>query len=736
MLPFEVQPWGHSPTPLLPKLILAEIGHLEAPKSITRVLGEGLTLSEFNVSVWDYVDEVDNKTLGEIINVINKIQIRILECQIYPNEKLLDIPIETIHFSTRLNKAISGNFELFQNPKLKIIDILKLQNCGTKSAIQFACLVEFIAGQLEGLTQTPSKLNQIEEDDSVELSKILSFFRLTSAWGFGERGFGSLSSALPEPRREWPPEIKSNWLELGTFKTNKLARGLYRDYSVPDLITNRLEAIDERLLTIAQERVLVIEKPKTLRELASKFYISGERARQLEEKVCSELKDFKSDGFLPVSRRVTELSEQLGSAIPKNHPEISNSLDWAVKDFKEEHTDKGVVKSLLLWLAGPYHVKKKWLLRDEDLSNQTIKALFGGKDFWGFIDQKYVQITLNKFGIRQKFHFEWITFLDKFLPVEGGFIHFEGSAPDKGYALLQFFNRPMSAEEMLSYIGSLNTRGFTSNLLNDPRFWKVNHQNEFVLAGTEGYKQFTGIYGALLNELKLQGGQARKKDLVNKISRTFGVKKLSVVGYLNTPKFITDKNGITRVRKDGEEIIEIKTNIHKTAGCYLLDNGEWCWRFKVQNQALIGNSLSIPNAFADYLGCNIGKKILFPTELDEITLNWPLHSPTGASISSLRKVLEYFDAKLGDYLFLKGEDRKLYFSLLRQEELNSVDSSLVKLARLLGNIHCDNVEKAIVSISKSLGIDHDSKDDFISKAYQKLTSRGEAKLSELIKGPE
>jgi len=470
---------------------------------------------------------------------------------------------------------------------------------------------------------------QLKNEKSAELSKINSLFQIISAWALGEKDLESLGGALPAPLPEWPEEIKKIWKELNNIETKELAGNLVNDYSVPTLVARELDNLDERALYVAEERILTTRHSVTLEELGNKLGVTRERVRQLEQKAIQKLKRFKEEEYLPVFRRARLLHNQLGSAVPMNDSSIEDALMWAVEDFDEYLAERTIAKKLLLWRAGPYNIHRNWLLSDKKLPTKTITKFLECQDQRGIITLEAAHKAMNGLGIKTKYHRAWIDHLGKFLQLDEGLISFDGNALDKSISLLRYSCRPMTAEEILEYISSdssVNIRYLRDRLISDLRFWRINRQGEFVLAGTEGYDEYTGIIDEIVQELELCGGQASVTHLVEKISSTYGVKETSVLLYLNAPMFIKDKNEIVRVRNIEKGFNITTKDLTKSKACYFSDKGTWCFRIKIDTGAMRGSGRTIPNAFASQIGCSVGKKIEVPTELGQIIFSWPITS--------------------------------------------------------------------------------------------------------------
>ncbi|QDV48455.1 sigma factor-like helix-turn-helix DNA-binding protein [Gimesia fumaroli] len=733
MIPKVVQPWGHSPTPLVPRAIIQKIGHLEAPHTFKNILGEQTTLSNLDNTVWDYIDSISSDCLSEIVELLKQHFNKFKYVAIYLGEPLGQ-PIETLPFSTRTRNAILSHPERFSAQNIRFNDILSVPSFGMRSAIEFACVIEASVAN----SKTIHKNSQHQSNaviSNTAFSKIESLLQIISAWAIGERKVKLLSEALPDPLLEWPEEIRTLWDDIGSIHPQDFAGDLVKKYSVPFLVSKALTLLDHRLLEIAKKRICVVSQAATLEELGEKFGISRERVRQLEKSAIAQLERFHNKEFLPVIRRAITLRKLLGNAVLADHGHVKTALYRAVEDFDDESFDKQFVKALILWLAGPYQLWHQWLLADKNIALQTTELFIENSDNRGVIPYDTASEILDGLGINQEYHKRWLEKIGSFLNVDDGYIYFQGGILDKAKILLKYYDKPMTVEEMLDSIGSDSIRSVRQRLIDDPGLWRINKQNEFVLAGTEGYFEYSGIIDEIIQEIALCGGQAKISHLVEKISRVYGVKESSILSYLNTPMFVKNESGIIRIR-DSESEVKVSTDITKTAACYLTDNRTWCWRVKVDKDLLRGSGRLLPNAFAQLLGCNVGDKIEVITEFGTIALSWQLTSTTGASIGSLRQVLHHFGANLGDYLFVKATTNKVNFLHLEKMRLDSTNSNLIRLAMLLGAVDCRSEVEAISKIAIALDLRNDSKEALFLESKKVLASKGESELADLIQKPK
>ena len=726
----EVQPWGSAPTPLIPRSIAESVGYLDAPDTVKDILGIDATLADLYESFWEFTDYVNSECLGEIVETLGPIFDSFRQLQIFSDDPFIE-SFETLPLSHKTKELLKDFPESVTNPQLRIGDLMQIYYFEVRQVIELASVIEATTISQVRLGRSVTDLYHTEHEQLVAISKIKPFFKNFSDQVQRDQMYCSPTKSLSKNQPKWTPKLKKFWSELEDFKPGTIAGETLRHYPVSKLIEQEFEGFDERLFTISKSRILTTKKVVSLQDLAHRFNISRERIRQLEKKALFRLKSFKEEKFLPLQKRAESLYGYLGSAFPDNHNKVEKILNWFVGDFNGDHSNRQVEKLLLLWLAGPYKSYENWLLIDKDLPTKTIRILSKNMDQRGFISHVNLQDTLSSLGIRQENHFSWLEYLGKFLKVDGGLIWFQGSKLDKAYSLLQYTKRPMTVEEIQKHIKSVNVRSICASLIKDPRFWRINVQNEFVLSGTEGYEEYTGIIDGITKELETCGGQAPINHLVNILSKKFKVKAASIRGYLSTPKFDKNADGYVSIKRD-EKKINIITDITKNSACYLSEQQNWCLRYRIDDHALRGSGRSIPNAFSQQLGCNVGDKIEVPTEIGNITLSWPIDSPAGASIGTLKMVLDHYRAEIGDYLFIIASKPKVTFSFLKQDTLERVECNLVKLALLLGAYPYISKDEATREIAKALGMDFDSEETFLEGAKLKLISRGEDCLAQLI----
>ena len=289
----------------------------------------------------------------------------------------------------------------------------------------------------------------------------------------------------------------------------------------------------------------------------------------------------------------------------------------------------------------------------------------------------------------------------------------------------------MGVKKLVEEIGKCSEQSLRDRLITDPRFTRTNKQYEFIIAGTTDHKEYTDIVDMIVQEIEEYGGKAPSAYLIEKISNTYGVQAGSVYAYLRSKKFTIDKNKMASVR-DISGGVSIPTDINKSASCYQSNGEVWVLRLLVNKDMLRGAGMSVPNAFAQILGCEPGHKIRPETESGSLAVSWQLEALSGASIGSLRNVAQFYKAQLGDYIFIKATKPKISFDYLSQSSLHEARTDLIRLSLLLGCGLQENDVQAKTCIYRALGISGSSDHECLSEAARLLQARKETELAKLI----
>lgn len=707
--------------------------------------GQPLVIRDLGEGFWDQVDSIDSQSLQSLVTFVGAHlrSVRRVNLELLVDGQRLDVDL--LPLNTRTKNALCRHFGDSRLPQRTTVwELLGIRAFGLRSLLEFACVVEAtqsspksIVSLLKNRESPPKRIKSPRKRikspririESTFQSDASNFFQALGAWAAGEQQFDEISSALPEARREWPAEIHRLWQRVGAANARSLAGDMLQRYSVPALVTQWVNGLDDRQAHILKARILITDKPETLESLGERYGVTRERVRQIEKKTTRLLAQLSSAEYSPVIRRAKDLREKLGTVVPENDDVLAEALSQVVADFGS--SDLGhLAQELFLWLAGPYKKRNGWLTADSGIVNKSKETLLSYETDHAPITEHDSCAALNELGIRELHHHAWVNRLKEFKRVDGGLLCLTGNILDKAERLLIYFDRPMTADELVDLTGSSSVRSLRQRLMDDERFWRINKQNQFVVAGADGYDEYTGITDEIIQELESCGGTATVDHLVAKITKTYGVKPTSVLAYLSTPLFVRSESNLVRVRENEE--VRIATDISRTAGCYQM-KGKWAWRAKVDSQLMRGSGRLFPNAFARELGCELGDKIKVGSAFGNITVSWPTGSTTGAALGSIRAALKGLRAAVGDYVFVIAQSGQIQFELLRQKQL-ATESAIVKLARLVGVLYTKDSENLLPRIADALCIEQGN-EPLQQRIRDALLERGEHELCNLIETP-
>lgn len=721
-----VQPWGYPPTPLIPKALLDDLGHLSVPASLRKHLANRRTLKQLHSEIWAGVRTVDSSVMNELVRFIHP-KLRSLKHIELRNGEPLPIPLQELPFSTRIKNAIVAHGNVFSSEHLTIGDLLRVPGLGAKSITEFACVLE---------AALSSERDKVVRRTQITPPRIKSFFQLLGAYAAAERELKCIAAVLPDANDDWPAEIKHLWKEIGHLTTSELAGSFVQRYSAAALLERWLESVDERLRQILLRRTFRINRPDTLLELGRDLNVTRERVRQLEKKATCHLEKLSHAEFAPIIRAAERLRLSLGSAIPEAnwHARISVSHIFPGFDSLTREVCE-ITSGLLVHLAGPYKATGGWVVSDTNLVSKTEKELKAHMDERGCVPKHVLVASLAALGIRTEFHERWIDELRDFKSVEDGYIHLKGSIAEKAKALLRYHGVPLTVEDMIGDLGSDSVRSVRQRLMDDAQIWRINRQNQFVLANTPGYDEYTGITDEIVQEIEACGGKASIHHLVSKLASVYGVQEASVYSYLNTPMFKRDAAGLVRLRRE-DEPVDLHLDITKAPGCYVNARGNWCWRIIVEPSLIRGSGRMMPNAMADLFGCGVGDRLEIDSDHGPIAITWPSSSATGAAIGSMRQALSDIGAQTGDNVFVEKNGDRVAFTRLSIAELDASPSGLVRLLRLLGREPASGKAEIAKHLSEALKVGGRNDEERLSACRLKLQSRGEDNLAELIDDPK
>jgi hypothetical protein len=724
-----VQPWGKPPTPLFPAALRDLWPDELAPAFLRRLAGREVRLGELDGSFWErYGGELDDdgtKCLAQLLMTrLNALPARL---PAFPFPVDPSLALSSLPFRERTRTGLSRGGYIVSPEQLCTAttdDLLSIVSFGATSLLDLLCVIE-AAARLDlscsvSLASAPRSPSDIKHRAAAPPNELPS--------GPARYWNRSSSTAPPDPTSQvLPRDYVPNSDEAGLHSAS--------DCSVNKAIDEFLHGLDERERSILLERVLAGAHKVTLEELALRFGVTRERVRQIEARLRRKLQTTAHRE--PMLRRSEELHSRMGAATPAHSLVVSEAREWALLDFAGDKDHLDLCWALQLHVAGPYLYQEGWLIHEP--SQVSVSAqLAPAADERGVISFERARALLLDAGLHEAVHDLWISRLTSVRRTEHGLLRWDGSTMDKLERLLRLRGRPTTAEELIKDFGEDRShRGFQSRMIEDPRFVRINKQNEFALREW-GFDEYTGITDEIAEEITRCGGAATAKHLITKISDTYKVSPNSVAAYINAPRFVKNATGEIRLRRP-DEVLAVTTSPAEAGGCYLVD-GRWTWRVRVDRELLRGSGRPIPAPFAAHAEVQPGGKRTFPSTAGQISLSWPLSSIIGPTIGSLRAEAEAHSASEGDYLFVSFDQQGRFTTWLCTYSTTEEVDGLARLALLVGFEPAGLADGAILSaVGSTLGLTTELSctpgQGLLHEIKRRLHARGERLLADLLPAP-
>ena len=502
------------------------------------------------------------------------------------------------------------------------------------------------------------------------------------------------------------------------------------------LVDRLLLLFNARKTVILAQHVLPTTPAVTLTHLGVVFGVSRERVRQLANKIRKKLLlELPRPVYAPLRQCGVDIRADMGAAVPCDDPVLAALLHRMTAAVAA--ADAAMVRSLLLWLAGPYRAVRGWLLVEPECAEQTRLGIARRVDDAGWISASRVRTILRSQGVSRRLQGAWLDHVGGCLVVPGGYLVPRGNSLDMVHQLLRVYRRPMLAEELLPLLPCKSVRSLRNRMLADQRFWRVDVHGHFVLSGSAGFVPFNGIAKAIKREIEAGGGQTTRAWLRQELPRRYGVKPASILPFVHAAMFTVDADTNVLRLRDLEHGAHRASDIRTAAQCYAQDDGTWVYCLRVNGELARGSGRPLPNAFAEHMGCTPGNLIKLLTERgDEFTISWPATSSMGAQVGSLKNTIEGLDMAPGDYLFV-GSTIPVTLRPLYVKDLRLVRAPVRQLCLLVGRQPATAKYDNMVQIAHALGVAGNGAGGQTLGALleRSLLGRGEDRLAALLTAP-
>ena len=445
------------------------------------------------------------------------------------------------------------------------------------------------------------------------------------------------------------------WQAIADFSLNQAGYKPSHPYTILESWANHLP---ERERRIFDTRIACLDATTSLQDLGKYLGITRERVRQLEKKLRTKLTEIVGgkEGE-PVRWRANTVRQMIGVASPPVDQidsatgEIHQALSSQIENVLSPLPGQTDFREVVLKLAGPYELINGWLVLKSAVASDPTRRIREMTDEFGYIDHDQATKELNKWGLDNSLHEEWLVRDGKIRKFNGRLVRWDGSIGDKLVIVLADIGRPATVEALLEYIQEDRAKTSAANALSiDPRAVKIS-RTEWALASW-GLSEYSSIALSIRHFLTSQKQPPTVEEVVNRLSKDLGLKENSIRAFCQAPMFIL-KGGAIRLRRDDEPYTYDNVSLQNAKGVFALGSHRVSLLFEVDGDLLRGSGRSLSQAAGLLLGVALNRPLTFNNQDGlSVTLTYPETSISGPSVGSVRPFAETSGARLGDLLTL------------------------------------------------------------------------------------
>ena len=632
-------PWGQAGAPVVPRSYRRLHGQIDAPsyfKELATV--KTLVLGDLDRAFWNRlsipaIPEAHRRSIAEKLATLPIPLPAVAIPAGTPMGWVAALPLRT-----RSQNAVS-RFVQLHGPgplahSLLIEDIMEWKAVGVGTLLDLLCVLE--STELDSKALQRLHLESIGQPATQVSSPTDNYLANVAAWALAETQAVTFGDAMA-----WligTHTTVREWRVLAEVRLRELAHREPHPYKV---VETWVEDLPDREALIFRRRQAFSGKRPTLAEVGDRLGLTRERIRQLEKILLEDLCNFmQTASGRSISWRVDSIRRRLGVAAP---------VDRA-SDLLEPPRDGTDYSELLLFLAGPYQKKGKWLLLRSAEAEDPSRTLLNGADRFGVLNMTAAHEELRHWGLADDLHIQWMTRDDRCRVVHGQMVRWKGPIADKLAFALDAKRSPMTVEQMLEYVGLVRSPRSTLNALAaDERFVRVN-LTDWAL--TEwGHLEYKGI-AASIRSLLEQSGPMRVNEVVARIHESFQTVETSTRAYCRAPAFVIE-GGWIRTRGPDEPYVYPADSLRDSRGVFLLGADRVGILFEIDHDTMRGSGRSLGNTAGRLLGIMPNDRLAFES-VDgwQLTVTFPDTSITGPSLGSTRVIVNAARAKPGHYLLL------------------------------------------------------------------------------------
>ena len=679
--PIPVAPWGSPPTPLLPRWYRDNIPNVRLSAKIRAENPSVVTIGQLE-SFWDgNTAPLGYPAQRSLLFIANRYP---------PPASLVVIPahVDRAELLARPLRARTAN-NLIRNGflensgKLSVADLLAIRDFGMSSLLELMCVAE-AAPLVSSETPVPATASEgsrgpgpttASEASEVPVpttassvpGEVLEPLEQLCRWASTEGDIKTLQELLDATRDpdRLPPDLARRW--RGAVRACIATRAHFNPFSV---ILDWYRSLDTRRQVILSSRILALSAGRTLQDIASEFGVSRERIRQVEGGLIKNLKRLsRTKAWEPVLWRVHRVRLIAGTAFPWGD-DATEALLAANQPCSQ--VEAGIVRGVILRLAGPYKLADGWLIADaQEIEAARLRLIEEAKDS-GSVQFEAAREVMTAAGLQPRFFGAWLSHWSGMHEIRGSVIEWPRTLSGRMRSLMRLRGSPVSPDELLADLGpEVRMRSLKASLSSSEQFVRVGLSKWGLKAWR--LPEYGGIAAAISEELSQNGPSVPVGELAARLSASWGIPENSVISLCNAPRFVAE-HGMVRLRRD-DEPFSVSSDLSQACGVFRPSDNTVSVLIDVDHDLLRGSGRTVAEQVAGLLALGPGEGREYEAGSGAISLYWPDTSISGPAMGSLRVHANDLNATVGDRLRItfRGDRRSADVRLVAKTRVEELD---------------------------------------------------------------
>ena len=494
--PIRVAPWGSPPTPLLPRWYRDSIPHVRLSANIRKENPGVATIGDLD-AFWDGKSRpIGDPIRRSLLYIANTYP---------PPSSLVVIPPEVDRvelldqlLSTRTANALRRGGFVQRSGPLTVGDVLAIPSVGMTSLVELMCVAEAAAGLVLQMTSVcrlkpmAAAEGEISQDPQLETvssvpREVFGSLEQLCRWASTEGGIKTVAELLDATREpdRLPLDLARLWRAAVRSRIATTA-----DFSPLSAILDWYRSLDKRRQVILSSRTLLFSGARILQDIASEFGVSRERIRQVEGGLIKNLERLaRTNAWKPVLWRVHSVWLIAGVAFPSGDDPTEALL---AADRPCSHVEAGIVRGVILRLAGPYKLADGWLVADADKLEAARLRLVEEAKNSGSVQFEAAREVMTAAGLQPRLFGAWLSHRSGMHEIRGSVIEWPRTLGGRMLSLMRLRGSPASPDELLADLGpevgmrSLKTRLSSSGRIRACRTLEVGLE-DLEVAGVRGH---------------------------------------------------------------------------------------------------------------------------------------------------------------------------------------------------------------------------------------------------------